>query len=1468
MCRLSWNIRASFIALLVLITCLASAQSLTSVTVSPNSVTGGGITTGTVKLSGRAGNGGVVVALASGSPAAITPDSITVLPGDTSANFQINTFAVEQQTIVKIRGSLNGKTTAGQFIVLPAALIALIVTPSTVPGGTNATGQVFISGPAPSTGATIYLSSSSSVASVPASVVIPSGMDTTIFTINTKPVALSTSATISARWGDQTKTAKLTVVPSVLGSFTLNPNPVIGGNNSTGTVTLTGSAPPGGYTLSVFSSKTSVAQVPSSVSISAGSSTVSFTVTTSQVLSNDSSLISVSIKGGSGLSQTLYVLNLGLNGLSLNPTTVVGGNSSTGTVTLSQPAPSSGTVVSLSSDSNSATVPSTVTVPSGASSASFTVNTVGVASTQSANIKASLGSASYSAPLTITAPTLSGLAFSPSTVAGGNSSLGTLTLSSPAPSGGLSVSLSSSNSAVTVPATLTIPAGSSSATFTATTVPVSSNVSSTVTASVNGASTTATLNVTAPSVVNLVLNPGVVVGGNPSTGVVSLSSAAPASFVVKLSSSKNEASVPASVTIPAGATSATFSVSTVTVSSQVIATIGASANGTAATASLTVNPSGLQSLTLSPSTVIGGKTSTGTLTLSSPAAQGYTATLQSTNQNAFLPSTVTFNTGATSASFTIYTAVVGSNQTSTISASANGSTVSAVLTITNGQSGGKGLDPSSPWPKFHGDIRSTGYSPNVVSGPDWTTAIGSPVMSSPAIGKDGTVFVGANNGYVYSLNPGTGTINWQTKTGARVVSSPAIGSNGTIFVGSADTYLYAINSSNGNVVWKAKTGGAVTSSPALGADGNVYFGSFDGYVYSLKQTDGSLVWKSKTGGAIESSPNIGSDGTLYVGSDDFNVYAFNTVTGTVSWSYTTGDMVQSSPAISNGSLFVGSSDGCLYSLNATNGSLIWSFQTGWSVHSSPAIDANGYIYFGSDDAYVYCLNSVTGSQVWSYGTGDAVQSSPAIDPSGFVYIGSQDGYLYDFVGQTGGFIGALPMGPAFSSASVGKQNNIFVGSDAANQSMLLQNTLPQASGYTCWTGNLHWYLPVSVPAGISWTNAEIASEASNGHLATITTATESAFVFGLISSNDLFWQYDGGSTRWLGPWLGGYTNSAGSGNWNWITSEPFAFWGFGGGQPDNSGGNETKLCWWYSGSSYWWNDYPDYYDPNGGKTFDVVSYVLEVDGYHPSPQPSSLNDLWIIYVGANNQVIRMDPITGSKNVMFTCTSQSSNFWPQGSPDGQSIAIGADYPNVGTISIVDLNGTLKSKLPMSNTGINWSPHWSPSGQKICYFHADNSSSSVQLLEYDFKGNSTTLLETGVAGLAADYASENELVYENISGGKYTLHLLNTISHIDKVIRSFSLTYSLNAVNSFTRLAVGPSTDDGNGNFAGYNVGVASIDSGSYRYFGSYSYVGWSISPDNKIIYNVGNQVHVLDATTGKDIVIDPSNVYSGFGLIRK
>lgn len=211
--------------------------------------------------------------------------------------------------------------------------------------------------------------------------------------------------------------------------------------------------------------------------------------------------------------------SISLSAVSLGAPSATGGNAVASTVTLSGAAPASGATVSLvSSNPGVAAVPASVAVSSGATSGSFSVITSAVASPTALTISATLNGVTQTSPLTVVPPALAGLSLSPSSVTSGNSSTGTITLTGPASSGGLVVTLASSQPKVAhVPANMTVPAGSTSATFAVRTGFVHCASQTTISGTLNGVRMTADL--TVESRVNLPPmvcgGPGVGRGGHP-----------------------------------------------------------------------------------------------------------------------------------------------------------------------------------------------------------------------------------------------------------------------------------------------------------------------------------------------------------------------------------------------------------------------------------------------------------------------------------------------------------------------------------------------------------------------------------------------------------------------------------------------------------------------------------------------------------------------------------------------------------------------------------------------------------------------------------------------------------------------------------------------------------------------------------------------------------------------------------------
>jgi outer membrane protein assembly factor BamB len=144
--------------------------------------------------------------------------------------------------------------------------------------------------------------------------------------------------------------------------------------------------------------------------------------------------------------------------------------------------------------------------------------------------------------------------------------------------------------------------------------------------------------------------------------------------------------------------------------------------------------------------------------------------------------------------------------------------------------------------------------------------------SSPAIGADGTIYMGTTAG-VSAVNP-NGTLHWFSDTLGYVEATPAIGANGTIYVGTTTGRTFYAISATGTKLWTYKSipADAFPTSPLIDGNDNIYV-SVGKKVLSLTK-NGVKRWEHATGNFINSSPAIGADGTLYIGSSDHKLYAF------------------------------------------------------------------------------------------------------------------------------------------------------------------------------------------------------------------------------------------------------------------------------------------------------------------------------------------------------------------------------------------------------------------------------------------------------------------------------------------------------------------------------------------------------------------------------------------------------------------
>jgi uncharacterized repeat protein (TIGR03803 family) len=188
----------------------------------------------------------------------------------------------------------------------PLGLSALTLNSNTLYAGSSGKGTVTVTGIPGVPGAAVALTSSSPAVKLPASMTVNAGTTTGSFAINTTQVPKATSVTLTATLNGISKTAKLTIEPSPLGTLTFRPASVFGGNTTTATVTLSAPAPSGGTKITL-SSSSSVATVPTSVTVPANGTSATFPIATAAVTKSTSATITCTLSSGATLAQTLTV---------------------------------------------------------------------------------------------------------------------------------------------------------------------------------------------------------------------------------------------------------------------------------------------------------------------------------------------------------------------------------------------------------------------------------------------------------------------------------------------------------------------------------------------------------------------------------------------------------------------------------------------------------------------------------------------------------------------------------------------------------------------------------------------------------------------------------------------------------------------------------------------------------------------------------------------------------------------------------------------------------------------------------------------------------------------------------------------------------------------------------------------------------------------------------------------------------
>lgn len=765
-----------------------AAAALNSLSCANAAVTGSATDICTVGLTASAPANGMSVNLSSSDSSVKVPASVLVPAGASTVKFNASAtwvLAAQTATLTAKAGAvsktyalkLDAATPALHLSATSAAFgnvaVSTTATPQTITLSSTGTAPVTVSGDTlTGTGFT--------VSGITLPITLNPGQ-TAAFAVQFRPtVSGAVSGQLTLKNTSSTSPSVAvnlsgTGVPELTG-LTCSSSSLTGSGTDSCTVTLNAAASTGGMAIALSSADAAV-KVPASVTVPANATSAGFSASVSSVTTTQAAMLTASAGGVSktfslALDASVPTLSISASSLSFGSVTV-----NTAATAQSVTLKSMGTVAVTV---NSVTVAGTgfkmsggtfpVTLNPGQSTAinvQFDPTTVGAAtgqltisSSSSTNPSAAV---SLSGTGTAVSGTLSALSCTSASVTGSVSDACTVSLNGPAPSGGVTVALSSSSSAVVVPASVTVPANASSAAFTATVSAVTSTQAATLSASAGGVSTSFALQLTATvptlSVSATSLSFGSVTVNTAATAQsVTLKSAGTGSVTVNSVSETGSA-----FKISGGTFPITLSPGQSTVISVVFdpTAVGAATGQLAISSSSSTNPSAvvslsgtgtavagtLSALTCTSGSVTGAVSDACTVSLNGPAASGgLTVALTSSSSAVVLPASVTVPANASSAGFTATVSAVTSTQTATLSASAGGVSTSFALQLTAGV------------PKLSVSSTSISFGNVTVSSPSTQSVVlsstGTAAVTVNSATLSGTGFTMSGGSFPATLNPG------------------------------------------------------------------------------------------------------------------------------------------------------------------------------------------------------------------------------------------------------------------------------------------------------------------------------------------------------------------------------------------------------------------------------------------------------------------------------------------------------------------------------------------------------------------------------------------------------------------------------------------------------------------------------------------------------------------------------------------
>ena len=284
------------------------------------------------------------------------------------------------------------------------------------------------------------------------------------------------------------------------------------------------------------------------------------------------------------------------------------------------------------------------------------------------------------------------------------------------------------------------------------------------------------------------------------------------------------------------------------------------------------------------------------------------------------------------------------------------------------------------------------------------------------------------------------TIRWQKELpGGNIFgAAPAIGGNGNIYIGHNNGTMYALDALTGNIVWEYAASSSIYNSATYVEDEKgqikqLFFTDFSGTLYCINAEDGTLIWRNDTPDVLQVSATNYTAGVLYFtielkpGGDDSILKGVDSQGNTVLEKQFNNFKINttSAPLLGSGYIIVSDFTSGTVKVLDNNGTIEWATN---EIDNIYPFDFNGIIDYGQQmhlitstqsypelKAYAYVLSS--GNQVWDKSLGSRTIGLALTQnrPENHLIIQTLDN-LYSINKDTGDELWSVSTGTAFAGS--------------------------------------------------------------------------------------------------------------------------------------------------------------------------------------------------------------------------------------------------------------------------------------------------------------------------------------------------------------------------------------------------------------------------------------------------------------------